>query len=78
MDRKTIHKRVDENAHPYREFEGTTLWNRVNKAVSALVKNGDIKETTRREYIVGYVCKAIGTAPMTNPKGTRSRRAENS
>jgi hypothetical protein len=68
MDRKTINKRVTERTHPYQEFEGTKLWKRVNAAINALVLNGDIKETTRREYIVGYICKEINSHLATGTK----------
>jgi hypothetical protein len=47
--------------HPYKEFEGTPIWNRVNQAVAALLKNGDIQLTTRREYVVGYICRKVGS-----------------
>jgi hypothetical protein len=45
--------------HPYTEVEGSVLWRTVEKAISALVKNGDLKEFTAREYIVGYVCQTL-------------------
>ncbi len=45
--------------HPYTEFEGSVLWRTVEKAIVALVKNGDLKEQTAREYIVGYICQTI-------------------
>jgi hypothetical protein len=47
------------NNHPYRKFEGTPLWDTVEKAVSALIANGDITEKTAHEHIVGYFCNAI-------------------
>ena len=59
MDRKTINNGATKKTHPYQEFEGTKMWKKVNSAINALVKNGDIKETTGREYIVGYICKMI-------------------
>jgi hypothetical protein len=72
MDRKTINNST-EGGHPYRAFEGSPLWMKINRAVSALVRNGDIKETTRREYIVGYICKTISTRRKTKAKRIRSR-----
>ena len=54
--------RIDRKVsrHPYQEFEGTPLWSRVDRAVATLRKNGDIELTTRREYVVGYICRAVG------------------
>ncbi|WP_078410753.1 hypothetical protein [Priestia abyssalis] len=46
-------------SHPYEQFEGTPLWETINKGIDDLVENNDIEETTRREYIVGYLCKLI-------------------
>ncbi|MDF2067624.1 hypothetical protein [Bacillus sp. Cr_A10] len=46
-------------AHPYELFEGTPLWEVINKGIDDLVENNDIEETTQREYIVGYLCKLI-------------------
>ena len=46
-------------SHPYEQFEGTPLWGAINKGIDDLVENNDIEETTRREYIVGYLCKLI-------------------
>jgi hypothetical protein len=31
----------------------------VERAIQDLVENHDIAETTRREYIVGYICKQL-------------------
>jgi len=45
--------------HPYSELEGSPLWKAVEKQIAALVKNGDLKEMTAREYIVGAICGGI-------------------
>ncbi len=45
--------------HPYQEFEKTGLWKALNKGISDLVENQDLKEIERREYIVGYLCKVL-------------------
>jgi|GraSoi2013_100cm_1033763.scaffolds.fasta_scaffold160115_2 hypothetical protein len=45
--------------HPYKEFEKTGLWKALNKGISDLVENQDLKEIERREYIVGYLCKVL-------------------
>ena len=46
--------------HPYVRWEGTPLWNAIEKAIADLAKNHDIVEETGRNHIVGYVCKAVG------------------
>ena len=45
--------------HPYVKFEGSVLWRGVHKGIAELVRNGDLKELTPREYIVGLICKSI-------------------
>lgn len=45
--------------HPYTNFEGSPLWDVIDSAISDLVENSDIRETTHRRYIVGYLCKKI-------------------
>lgn len=45
--------------HPYTNYENTELWERVEQIIDDLVKNQDIQETTKREYIVGYMCKHL-------------------
>ncbi|MCB0741604.1 MAG: hypothetical protein R2796_06260 [Chitinophagaceae bacterium] len=48
-----------EIKHPYQEYEKSNLWELISKAIDDLVKNQDIELTTRKEYVVGYLCKAI-------------------
>jgi hypothetical protein len=48
-----------DDPHPYQEFERTGLWKALDAGIRDLVKNGDLKETAPREYIVGYLCKVI-------------------
>ena len=45
--------------HPYVRWEGTPLWNAIEKGVADLVKNHDLIEKEHREYIVGYICKLV-------------------
>jgi hypothetical protein len=40
-------------------LENKRLWKAVNKGISDLVENQDLKEITHREYIVGYLCKVL-------------------
>jgi hypothetical protein len=46
-------------ASPYDAYKGTPLWKTVEKAIVDLVKNTDIVEATRRDNIVGYICKEL-------------------
>jgi len=46
-------------SHPYEKFEKTALWEAVSKGINDLVENSDIETTTKREYIIGYLCKTI-------------------
>jgi hypothetical protein len=52
--------------HPYKKFEGSVLWRTVEKQIGALVKNGDLKELTAREYIVGSICRALAGSKEPN------------
>jgi hypothetical protein len=52
--------------HPYIKFEGSVLWRAIEKQIAALVKNGDLKELTAREYIVGSICQAIAAGKNSN------------
>lgn len=45
--------------HPYKEFEDSKYWEIIEKAINDLSENRDITITTRKEYIVGFICKAI-------------------
>ena len=45
--------------HPYVQFVDTDAWSILNAALDELVKNGDLVEQTNRDYIVGYLCKAL-------------------
>jgi hypothetical protein len=52
--------------HPYITFEGSVLWRTVSKEIAALVQNGDLKELTAREYIVGSICRALAGGKKSN------------
>jgi hypothetical protein len=47
-------------AHPYVKWEGTPLWEAIEKGIADLSENRDISEITGRNYIVGYLCNAVG------------------
>jgi hypothetical protein len=46
-------------SHAYEQFEGTPLWESINKGLDDFAENNDTEETTSREYIVGYLYKLI-------------------
>lgn len=58
--------RVTDAAKPtaYDEFDGTPAWEVVDRAISDLVVNQDLGETTLRYYIVGYIVKALSEAEL--------------
>lgn len=44
---------------PYENLQATKAWNIVDDAIGQLVKNNDLKETTARRYIVGFILKQL-------------------
>lgn len=50
---------MPSNDYPYQKYEATKNWEVVERAVNALVENGDLIEQTNRKYIVGYICKLL-------------------
>lgn len=55
------------------KFQGTRLWEVVDAALDDLVENQDIQETTRREYIVGYLVKRLLEAGWSGTLGEGKR-----
>ena len=54
--------------HPYREYEGSTVWECLNDGIADLAANADIKELTDRRYIVGYLAKRLALAGIVGPE----------
>jgi hypothetical protein len=54
------------NEFPYKEYETAKLWHVVEQAISDLVENTDIQETTDRKYIVGYLCKSLSDSGVVH------------
>ncbi len=52
---------VNPQSHPYREFVGTKQWSALDHALDELIENHDLEEKTGREYIVGFLCKALAS-----------------
>ncbi len=64
--------------HPFRQWEGTEQWAVVDRAVSELVENHDLHESTRHEYVVGYLCKALASAPQGDAAAPSEERKRQS
>ncbi|HEY1686866.1 MAG TPA: hypothetical protein VGG19_19045 [Tepidisphaeraceae bacterium] len=52
-------QKMNERRSPYERYKKDKLWPIVNKAVGALVRNGDLAEKTDRTYIVGYLVQLL-------------------
>jgi hypothetical protein len=52
-------KENNPNDYPYANFENTPLWMAISNSLAELEQNQDIKITTRKEYVIGYICKQI-------------------
>ena len=48
-----------KHEHPYQQFEGTPLWEVIEKAVTDLEENQDLNLTTAPVYVIGYICKEL-------------------
>jgi len=46
---------------PYDQYKDSPLWKTIEKAIDDLFENQDLKETTSRDLIVGYLVKCIKT-----------------
>ena len=46
-------------AHPYEEFEGSSIWTAIDEELAALERNSDVELTTARHLVVGALSKAI-------------------
>jgi hypothetical protein len=45
--------------HLYLHFENTSAWNILKEALEKLEENKDIKITTRKENVIGYLVKSL-------------------
>jgi hypothetical protein len=52
---------------PYEMYRETQVWKIVDKAINDLVVNNDLAEKTRRDYIVGYLCKNLQEILIAEP-----------
>jgi hypothetical protein len=45
--------------HPYSEYESSPLWKALDAEIAALEKNGDLKLTSARPYVLGSIAKTL-------------------
>ena len=69
MGHKTGTTESASSEFPYESYRGTASWKLVDQAINDLVENQDIVENTRRDYIVGYICKNLN-----RPKRNKASR----
>jgi hypothetical protein len=62
--------------HPYVALEETPLWNTVSAALEDLEKNQDIRLTTTRQHVVGYLCKQLVEKNLTTPQAVTKLGSE--
>jgi hypothetical protein len=62
--------------HPYEKYEPTEIWVIIRKSLRELEKNNDIVITTHKNYVIGFLCKALSTSSSqpSLAKPTRSKR----
>jgi hypothetical protein len=45
--------------HPYKEYQGTALWEKLDQLLKHLEANGDIEICASRELLIGYLSKGL-------------------
>lgn len=50
-----------KSKHAYRELENTQVWKVIEESLNDLIENQDIELTTRKENVIGYICKNLIT-----------------
>jgi hypothetical protein len=48
-----------KSKHAYTELENTQLWKVIEDSLNDLIENQDIALTTRKENVIGYICKNL-------------------
>jgi len=43
----------------YNEYQNTDLWKKLDKILKDLEENSDIEITTKRDLVIGYICKKL-------------------
>jgi hypothetical protein len=65
---------MSKTSHPYKKYEGDPIWRALEKAIKALVKNGDLEEKTARSHIVGYLTQSLRETGIAAANGSAKRR----
>ncbi len=55
-------------SHPYKKYEETKLWKIIDSVLNDLESNQDLKLTTAREYVIGYLCKKLDLEELITEK----------
>jgi len=45
--------------NPYKEYEGTRLWEALSCVIADLESNDDIELHIPQEYVIGYICREL-------------------
>jgi hypothetical protein len=56
---------------PYDKYKGLPAWSVLDGAIDRLVANNDIKETTDRSYIIGYLVKVLAESGIITEEKSR-------
>ncbi len=43
----------------YDEYQNTNLWKKLDEILKDLEENSDIQITTKRDYVIGYLCQKL-------------------
>ena len=67
-----MERNTDGNSikHPYSDYENTPLWNVISKSIAELEENQDIKLSTRREYVIGFIASSSKRVSKTTTSQT--------
>ena len=57
-------------AHPYQQFEGTSLWSAIDTELRELESNRDLELATKREYVIGALCQRLVSAGVASTRRT--------
>lgn len=55
--------------NPYQKYVDSRLWKIIDVVLDDLQDNQDLIITTKKEYVVGYICKAVEMYILESKKG---------
>lgn len=50
---------MGKGKHPYELYENSSNWKIIKEALEELILNNDVELMTPKEYVIGYLCKAL-------------------